>query len=345
MINNVIIYSILSFIILLICVKLSYRLNLLDIPNNRKKHSKPTAFTGGLAISFIYVISIQFFDVLGYKLNLILSIAFLMAIVGFIDDKYKLNIGSKLSLQIVPIFYLIVIENISLSEIGDYKYFYLELNSFKIPFTCLCVLFLINAFNYFDGKDGTLVFSTISVIAILYFLTFENGLLIDLSPDGSKNIGLFFLSIILPLCIFLCFNFSLFNLPKMFLGDSGSLLLGFIIAFTIIYFASLKIVHPILLAWSIAIFVYEFLSVNIQRIMDKKNIFNAGLDHLHHALFKKTNSIFTTNFLISIGNIILFIFGYTAFKYINPLASLILFIILFIIFFILRKFIYYRKVN
>lgn len=343
MINNIIIYSILSFIILLICTKISYRLNLLDIPNKRKKHLKPTVYTGGLAISLIYIISIQIFDVLGYKLNLILSIGFLMAAVGFIDDKFKLNIGSKLSLQIIPIFYLIVMENMSLSDIGDYKYFYLELNSFEVPFTILCVLFLINAFNYFDGKDGTLVFSSISVIAILYFLTFENGKLLDLSPDGIKNIELFFITILLPLCIFLCFNFSLFNLPKMFLGDSGSLLLGFIIAFTVIFFASQRIVHPILLAWSIAIFVYEFLSVNLQRIIDKQNIFKAGLDHLHHAIFKKTNSIFATNFLISIGNIILFIFGYVSYKLINPLVSLILFIFLFIIFFILRKFIHYEK--
>ena len=266
-----------------------------------------------------------------------------MAAVGFIDDKFKLNIGSKLSLQIIPIFYLIVMENMSLSDIGDYKYFYLELNSFEVPFTILCVLFLINAFNYFDGKDGTLVFSSISVIAILYFLTFENGKLLDLSPDGIKNIELFFITILLPLCMFLCFNFSLFNLPKMFLGDSGSLLLGFIIAFTVIFFASQRIVHPILLAWSIAIFVYEFLSVNLQRIINKQNIFKAGLDHLHHAIFKKTNSIFATNFLISIGNIILFIFGYVSYKLINPLVSLILFIFLFIIFFILRKFIHYEK--
>tara|TARA_Y100000389_G_scaffold200626_2_gene241483 strand:- start:272 stop:1306 length:1035 start_codon:yes stop_codon:yes gene_type:complete len=336
--QNIIIYSVLSFIILLICANISYKLNLLDIPYKRKKHSKPTAYTGGLAISLAYVCSIQLLDVLGYKLNLILSIAFFMAIVGFVDDKFKLNTGGKLSLQIIPIFYLIVIENISLSQIGDYNYFNLKLNSFEIPFTVLCVLFLINAFNYFDGKDGTLSFTSISVLAILYFLTIENGLIIDKKPHGDINIELFLLSILLPICIFLFFNFSLFNLPKMFLGDSGSLLLGFVIAFTIIYFADKKIAHPILLAWSIVIFVYEFLSINLQRLRNNQNIFKAGLDHLHHAIFQKTNSIFITNFVISITNIVLFFVGYISFKIINPLASLILFIFFFIIFFIFRNF-------
>lgn len=325
MFNGLIIYVILSFLLLLSSAIISYKLNLLDIPNKRKKHSLPTSYTGGLALSLAYIFSIQIFNVVGDKLNLIISMAFLMAMIGFLDDKFKLNTGGKLSLQIIPIFYLIVVENINLYQIGDYYYFRLELNSFSIPFTILCVLFLINSFNYFDGLDGTLSFTTISVLSILYFL-------ID-----NKNTELFLLTILLPICIFLCFNFSLFNLPKMFLGDSGSLLLGFIIAFFLIYLANQKIIHPILLAWSIAIFVYEFLSINLIRLKNKKYIFRAGLDHLHHNLFKRNNSILLTNFLIFITNIILFIIGYAALKFISPLISLILFIFLFIIFFILRN--------
>ena len=107
MINYIASYSLISFLILILVSRISYKLNLLDIPNKRKKHLKPTAFTGGLALSFIYILSILFFDVYGEKLNLILSIAFLIAIVGFIDDKYHLNIGGKLSLQVLTIIYLI----------------------------------------------------------------------------------------------------------------------------------------------------------------------------------------------------------------------------------------------
>ena len=95
----------------------------------------------------------------------------------------------------------------------------------------------------------------------------------------------------------------------MFLGDSGSLLLGFVIAFTLIYLSIEKIVHPILLAFSVSIFAYEFLSINIIRLKNKKKIFDAGQDHLHHLLFKYTKSIFQTNLFISLANIILFIVG------------------------------------
>ena len=325
MLTIIIVYSLVSFLILFSVSVISYKLNLLDIPNKRKMHLKPTAYTGGLALCFIYIFAIFLFNFPSQKLDLILSIAFLIGVVGFIDDKYSLNVGGKLSLQIIPIIYLILLENFNLNQIGDYDYFKLELNSFSVPFTLLSVMFLINSFNYFDGLDGTLSFVTISVLSILFFLI------------PNEKTQLFLITILLPILIFLCFNFSIFKLPKLFFGDSGSLLLGFIISFTVIYLANQKIVHPILLAFSISIFVYEFLSINLIRIINKKKIFGAGVDHLHHILLKKNKSLSLTNFLISIMNIIFFIFGYLSFKFINPLTSLILFIVLFIIFFILRK--------
>ena len=325
MYNEILIYSILSFFILFVCAKIGYRLNLIDLPNNRKIHLEPTAFTGGIAIIISLLFALQEVDVFDKTLSLILSIGFLISIVGLIDDKFYLNTGGKLSLQVIPIFYLIVFENLTLNSIGAYNHFILEMGSFKVPFTLLCVLFLTNSFNYFDGMNGTLSFTTISVLAILYFLV----------PD--QNFQLFLIMIFIPISIFLCFNFSLLKLPKLFLGDSGSLLLGFIISFILIYLANQKFIHPILLAWSIAIFVYEFLSINIIRLKNKQNPFKAGTDHLHHRLFKKNKSIFLTNFLISSLNIFLFTIGYLSFSFINELVSLILFVAFFMIFLILRN--------
>ena len=331
MINNILIYSLINFFILFSISKISYKLNLLDLPNKRSVHLKPTAYTGGIALCLIYVFAIFLFDFSSEKLNLILSIAFLVGIVGFIDDKFSLNVGGKLSLQIIPIIYLVILENLKLNDIGDYNYFKLQLNSFSIPFTLLAILFLINAFNYFDGLDGLLSCAAISVLSILIFLI----------PD--KNINLFLITITLPIIFFLCFNFSLFKLPKLFLGDSGSLLLGFIISFTLIFLAIEEFVHPILLAFSVSIFVYEFISINLIRLKKKQDLFSAGQDHLHHQLFKYTNSIFQTNLFISLANIILFMIGYISFLLISPIASLICFIIFFIIYFTLRN--KYQKIK
>jgi len=322
--STIIIYLILSFVTFFICSKISYKFKLVDLPKKRKVHFKATAYTGGIIISMILVCAIQLFDIADKNLNLILSIAFLISIVGLVDDRYYLNAGNKLILQIIPIFYLVIFENLVLSHIGDYDYFKLELGAFAIPFTLICVLFLINSFNYFDGLDGTLGFTSISVLAILYFLV----------PD--KNFQLFLIIILIPICIFLFHNFSSFKIPKLFLGDSGSLLLGFIISFILIYLANLNKIHPILIAWSVVIFVYEFLSINIIRLKNKQYLFKAGQDHLHHIFFKKTNSVFLTNIFLSLLNMIFFVIGYFSFLYINSLASLILFIFLFLVFLILR---------
>lgn len=324
MIINILAYSLVSFLFFIVASKISYKLKLTDIPSKRKIHLKPTAYTGGIILSLIYLISIFIFKNYIQKVDIILSMAFLIAIVGFIDDRYNLNIGGKLSLQIIPVIYLILLENLKISSLGNYNYFILNLNSLSVSFTILSVVFLINSFNYFDGLDGTLGFTTLTILGILYFLV----------PD--ENIQIFFIIIFIPLLIFLFFNFSIFKLPKIFLGDSGSLCFGFIIGFILIYLENKKIVHPILLAWSISIFVFEFITINLLRLKNNKHIFTAGLDHLHHVLFNKTKSIFLTNFIISTKNIILFIIGYFSFKFINPLTSLILFVFLFIIFFVVR---------
>jgi len=322
--NIILIYSIISFFLLFVISKVSYWFNLVDFPNKRKIHSKNTVYTGGIAISLSLIFSNLIFDINIYFLNLIISISFLISLIGLIDDKFNLTAGEKLSLQVVPIFYLIFVEKLFINNLGEYDYFKIELGTFALPFTSLSVLFLINSFNYFDGLDGTLSFTTFSVIAILYFLY----------PD--KNFQFFLIIILIPISLFLLFNFSHFSLPKMFLGDSGSLMIGFVIAFILIYIAKLNIIHPILLAWSVVIFVYEFLSINIIRLKNKVNPIKPGLDHLHHILFKKTKSIFFTNLYIFLGNIILFIIGYLTFKFYNSLTSLILFILCFNIYIVIR---------
>ena len=334
MATTITLYILIVFIVLFSNGKISYKLNLVDIPNKRKIHLKATAYTGGIAISVIFLIAIILFNTFNKSLSLILSIGFLVSIVGFIDDKYNLNTGGKLSLQVIPIFYLLVFAELGLNNLGNYDYFELNLGTFSLPFTLLCLLFLINAFNYLDGVDGLLGFTTISVISILYFLALKNS---NHFLVREQNIQFFLIILVIPIILFLFFNFSFFGLPKLFLGDSGSLLFGFIISFLLIYFANQNFIHPILLAWSVSIFVYEFLSINIIRIKKKQMVFKPGKDHIHHILLKKTKSVFLTNSVISLSNIILFSNGYFIFVKIGSLASLISYIIFFLIYFVLRN--------
>lgn len=323
--SNLIVYSILCFLITYVFTKVSYKLKLLDYPNARKVHSRATAFTGGLSISICLILSIFLFDINSKTLNQIFSISFIMSIVGLLDDKFTLNVGEKLSLQIIPVIYLISTENLMLTHLGDFVFFKLSLGSFSFLFTFACVLFLINSFNYFDGADGILGATSTSVLAILYYLV----------PD--ENFQLFIICLIIPITIFLFFNLAFFNLPKTFLGDSGSLLLGFVISFTLIYVAKLNLFHPIVLAWSISIFTYEFISIHLLRYLNNKDIFLGGHDHLHNKLLNQTRSNFFTNLIIILINSICFIIGYMGYLFVNSFFSLLLFFIFFIIYFFFRK--------
>ena len=71
--NEIILYSLIVFLIFFLNAKISYKLNLIDIPNKRKIHSKGTVFTGGIALSVALVFSIFLTDIFSHKLNLILS--------------------------------------------------------------------------------------------------------------------------------------------------------------------------------------------------------------------------------------------------------------------------------
>ena len=87
----------------------------------------------------------------------------------------------------------------TLNDIGNYGFFTLELYSFSKVFTLLCVLFLINSFNYFDGLDGSLGFSTLSVLCILYFIV----------PD--EKIKQFIIIMSLPIVAFFYFLIYLYS--------------------------------------------------------------------------------------------------------------------------------------
>jgi len=308
-------------------IKISKTKGLIDIPNNRKIHTSPIPYTGGLTLSLTYIFIIYLTEIEYVFLNLILAYAFIISLTGFIDDRYNVRPGTKLLLQSVPIFFLID-QNLYLTNLGSYSFLgVLELGAMDKIFTFLCCLLLINAFNYNDGIDGLL--PSISIIILLSFVIF----LIFYGSIEYKN----FLLVTFPLTIFLFFNFGLIKKFKIFLGDSGSNLLGFIISFISIFlFIEMKI-HPAIIIWPLAYTVYEFLSITCFRILENKGTFKPGRDHLHYELIKilKINQYISLSIILLI-NIILIIIGFYIFHKLGPDISLIFFILFFLIYLVFK---------
>lgn len=313
---------ILSFLI----IRISKELKLIDYPNFRKDHKFPVPYTGGIIIGTTYLFIVFITDYNENNLNLILSYSVLACFAGFIDDKYKVNPGTKIMLQTIPII-LLVNQGLILNDIGDYYFFgKVVLGSSDKIFTIFCCLFLINSCNYSDGIDGLLSVITILIlISFFFFLKFFYQVQID-----------YLIVILSPIIIFLFFNL-INGKYKIFLGDSGSNLIGYLIGFiSIILYGSYNL-HPAIIIWPLAYLVYEFIAVNLNRALFKKKIFKPGKDHLHYEIKKKYNlNNLNVVFVILIINIIFASVGYYLFKNFLPDISLIVFFILFCIYFFLR---------
>jgi len=207
--------------------------------------------------------------------------AFFIYLLGFFDDKYKLKANSKLFITTVILFlavYLdqdILLKNLNFNSI-NYNFSLLKFSYF---FTIFCFLLFINAFNMLDGINGQA--STYFLFILLIFLI--KGILLFLT-----------LAFIIVTAFFLFYNFK----SKIFLGDSGSLLLAYIIGYIFIKSYNLEnkfFTEEIFLIMSVP--GYELLRLAVTRLLNKKHPFNADNLHLHHLILKKF-IFFKTFFMI-----------------------------------------------
>ena len=294
-------------------------LNVYDYPDNKRKtHKNPTPLIGGFIILIVSVYCILFTLIFDQKLFLFnsynellvfLIVTFLFFIVGLLDDKYEINHNLKLILFTIFIILLMIFDkDLILQNINfTFREKFFDLGFLGYFFSILCFLLFINAFNMIDGINGQAVTYTIFLLIVLI----------------TNNIQMiYFISLIFTLIIFLIFNFN----TKMFLGDSGTLLIGFIISYFFIksynnnnIFYSDEIVLIMLVPG------FELLRLAIFRIFKKKHPFKADRNHIHHLILKK-HKFLNTFIIIQI----LFIVPYILFGYLDN--SIIILIFTFILY-------------
>lgn len=279
-----------SLISLPLIIRFALRSNLLDFVDNRKQQRDPVPRIGGLGI-FLGIFASLFFLLINKNLNLalgnleillLLSIGFFL--IGFIDDLLNISPWPRLIIQIslssIAWFQNIRIESIDLSYLNIGSDFILLPTLFSYIFTIVWIVGLTNAINWIDGLDGLAIGVCLIGVTGLIIINFK-----------LKQFDTLF--ILLPLagsCVsFLKFNFYP---ARVLMGDGGSYLLGFLLAFVSIIsttrypledsetFAT-AIYLPIIL-FSIPIF--DMLIVIISRILDGRSPFFPDKKHLHHRL-------------------------------------------------------------
>ena len=289
--SDIIFFIIINLFILFFFKKIEKLKLLIDKPDKtRKLHKKPTPLLGGsiIILAVIFVNMIYYFIesnnlieknfIFNNKLFLFFLSSYIIFIIGILDDKYSLNPNIKFILMTIVILILLIMDkDLTISRI-KLSFFNGEINLgiFSLPFSILCYLLFINALNMFDGIN---LQSGIFCLIIFFWLLFLNT---------SNYISYF---IIISLITFLTLN----ALGKVFLGDNGSLVLGFIISYL-----SVKNYNYEVIKYADDIFIlmmipgFDMLRLFIVRSLNKKNPFYPDRQHIHHILIKKNNLKKTT---------------------------------------------------
>ena len=323
------IYGSTYILFLFIFIFFARHIKLYDKPCIRNLHKSPILNISGLALciylAFIIYFNAPVFDTIS-DLRQIITVGFFAALVGFVDDRINLSPTIKTFFLFFPCMYLIL-NGIKLHDIGNYEIIgTLGLGNFSTIFSFLAVYMLINSINYIDGIDGLLL--SISSVII--------GFLSLYIHDGSTK---FILNIILLILIInLLFNMFRANFfLKTFSGNTGSIFIGFLIAFLTIYMHLKELMHPALIIWLVWFPVYDFIFVTINRFKNNFLITKADNSHFHHYLLSNfNNSHLRVLIIINLLNIIVIILGNLIFFYLGKLISLILFILFFVIYFRMR---------
>ncbi len=279
--QNITLFLLLLWLILLIFINYKYRdkigkiLNLIDKPDKiRKKHPFDVPLIGSfplIIIFFSYSIIIEPSNIILVK---ILFISFIFFIIGALDDLYEISYVQKTIISIIILIIFLFFNNELLIYKAVFETFDLNINLIKshsFILTIICLIILINTFNFTDGINGVS-----SIIAALWLLS-----LMFLTKNPNNYLVFF------SICILL--NAIPIFFGKYFLGDNGTLFLGIFIGLEIIHTFNLQTGNISYEKIFIILMIpgLDMIRLVFLRLMNDKNPFLPDRNHLHHILIDK----------------------------------------------------------
>lgn len=282
------ILSILLFFLVYKCmpfmIAFAIKFKLYDIPNGRKMHALPIPRLGGIVISFFFLIGIFVFDLFEHTkdFQLFITGALLIIVMGVIDDLVDLSASFKFTIQALVAY--IMVNNGLIVPIPDELLSLLGNSEFITPvISFLFIVGVINAMNLIDGVNGLA-----SGIGMINFFLFA-VLAIHTHNILVVSISILFLA---ALAGFIPHNFP--N-ARIFLGDSGSLLVGYITVFcgldliqgaTQIYALSNYFQIDLILLSCMLLPLFDEFRLFAERMFNGNSPFKADTNHIHHLILK-----------------------------------------------------------
>lgn len=292
----------------------AHRLGLIDHPDHRKRHARPTPLTGGLGVFAGFVVALL---ILGLPMapywSLIVGMVVLL-LTGLADDLIEVSASARLLVQIGVGCLMVYGSGLSVNVLGEVfgpAYGPVGLGFFAGPFTVACVVFMVNAINMSDGLDGLAGGSGLFIFALLALAGWMSG--------ASMDLVLIPLMLALATLGFLVHNLRMpgRNRARVFLGDAGSMMLGFAIAWlaVAIYKDPGSEIHAISLAWMLIVPGMDTLALFFRRIQLGKSPFAPDRTHLHHIFRRCGYGVVTTVHLIHLLVVVTGLFGILAWQY------------------------------
>ena len=257
-------------------------------PNKRTSHEGAIPNIGGINIFVSFFITVFLFSFgIFSQLQFIILGVFIILIVGFVDDLIDLNVSWKLIGELASAFFLIVLSDIRLTNLHGFLGIYeiADWQSYLLSFFVFIVI--INALNLIDGIDGLA-----SGLGILYSLFFAVFFMLT----GNVNLAISAFAMVGSLGVFFIYN-VFGGKSKIFMGDSGSLLLGYMITLYVFEFCEMNVYQRVPLDYymatapAVAICVlsvplFDTLRVMLTRIKKGVSPFHPDKNHIHHLLLK-----------------------------------------------------------
>ncbi|MCK6263222.1 UDP-N-acetylglucosamine--undecaprenyl-phosphate N-acetylglucosaminephosphotransferase [Vibrio sp. ZSDE26] len=279
--NNFLDLSILfcfSFITLFIYRKLARKIGLVDKPNARKQHQGSVPLVGGLSICTALLFYIYFHIGFAPRSIIYSMSVLLLVLVGVIDDKFDISFKVRLAVQVGLSAIMMLAANLKLQFVGDVLSMgSIHLGIFSYFITVIAVVGAINAFNMVDGIDGLL-----GGLAVVTF----GALSIILYLAGAEEFGFLCIVIIVSILPYIMMNLGILGRErKVFMGDAGSMLIGFTVIWFILIATqeeAIQIMRPITALWLIAVPLMDMAAIMYRRIRRGDSPFKPDREHLHH---------------------------------------------------------------
>jgi UDP-GlcNAc:undecaprenyl-phosphate/decaprenyl-phosphate GlcNAc-1-phosphate transferase len=276
--TRVLTYCALSFAFVWLAIWVARRIGLVDKPDQRKQHSGHVPLAGGLAL-FASLLAADFLFTLPPFGALELVLVGIVFCAGLWDDWRELSAGKRLLVQLLCGCLMVISSNFVIRQVGDVLGFGpIGLAVLALPLTALAFAGMANAYNMIDGLDG--LAATLALVPL--------ALLANLAYAASHPVYPTLVALMIPLLVFLLFNLGSDSrwLPKMFLGDSGSNLLGFVVCGLLIYLSQGEnpLIPPVTALWLIAVPLMDMLATMLLRLREGHHPMRPDRRHLHHIL-------------------------------------------------------------